>query len=97
MGIYQILGLLFAVYLGICGVATVRLWSSDFYSHGQKAAQTALLWMLPVIGLILVLAVLKAEPRRPRTFEESDDDDDADDDIGVAGSAPDHAVASADG
>jgi hypothetical protein len=86
-------------YLAFCLIVTRRLWKSPAYEHGQQVAQTLLIWFLPVIGLILVLAVLQAEPRRPRESDEADDDgdDDDDDDNAATPDAPDHAVASADG
>jgi hypothetical protein len=40
-------------------VATTMLIRSDFESRFQKAAQMVLIWVLPVVGAILVIAVLR--------------------------------------
>jgi hypothetical protein len=40
-------------------VATTMLFRSDFESRFQKSAQTVLIWLVPVVGAILVIAVLR--------------------------------------
>jgi hypothetical protein len=39
-------------------VATAMLLRSDFESRFQKTAQCVLIWLLPVVGVILVMAIL---------------------------------------
>ncbi|MDI1450921.1 hypothetical protein [Polyangium sp. 6x1] len=38
---------------------TVRLWRSDLYTRGQKIAQSAMIWLLPVVGAIVVYVGLR--------------------------------------
>jgi hypothetical protein len=45
-------------YLAVILVTTLRLWQSGYYDATQKAAQTALLWLLPLIGLVMVRSAL---------------------------------------
>lgn len=49
---------LFWAFLGLITIANgaVSLWlgRNDFYSRGQKLAQMALIWCLPVFGVTLV-------------------------------------------
>jgi hypothetical protein len=40
-------------------VATIFLSRSDYLSLTQKAAQAALIWVLPLVGSIVVIAVLR--------------------------------------
>ena len=40
-------------------LATARLLRSDAYSAAQKAAQTILLWCVPLLGAMLVLHLLR--------------------------------------
>ncbi|MDC3962102.1 hypothetical protein [Polyangium jinanense] len=50
------------VQLGI----TVRLWRSDLYTRGQKIAQSAMIWLLPVVGAIVVYVGLRHTEDVPR-------------------------------
>ncbi|WP_437297871.1 hypothetical protein [Sorangium sp. So ce426] len=34
---------------------TVRLWRSELYSRDQKLLQSALIWLLPVVGSFIVV------------------------------------------
>ncbi|MDC0744868.1 hypothetical protein [Polyangium mundeleinium] len=45
---------------------TVRLWKSDFYTRGQKIAQSAMIWLLPVVGVIVIYAGLRHADDVPR-------------------------------
>lgn len=46
-------------------VATVRIVRSDVYTRSQKTAQILIIWLVPIVGSIVVLSVLKAtEPPR---------------------------------
>lgn len=50
--------LLIAVPMAQMGV-TVRLWKSALYAREQQIAQTALIWLLPLIGAMIVYAGLR--------------------------------------
>ncbi len=41
---------------------TVRVLRSVFFGSGQKVAQIALIWFLPLFGALLVLRVMTDEP-----------------------------------
>jgi len=52
-------------YLALLALTTHRLWRSAAYDLDQKVAQTATLWVLPILGVVLVRAALAdAEPIR---------------------------------
>jgi hypothetical protein len=59
--------LLFALNL----TATVRLVRSDVYSANQRSGQLLVIWLIPIAGAMLVLAVLKP-PREPVRNSPSD-------------------------
>ena len=42
-------------------VATVRIAGSDLYTPSQKTAQILIVWLIPIVGPIVVLSVLKAK------------------------------------
>jgi hypothetical protein len=52
-------GLALAVALVAQALVTRRLWRSDLYEDRQKAAQTVLIWLLPVFGAAVVHAGLR--------------------------------------
>jgi hypothetical protein len=41
-------------------VATARIARSDLYTPSQKTAQILIIWLIPIVGSIVVLSVLKA-------------------------------------
>ncbi|MCG7940578.1 MAG: hypothetical protein N0C88_17255 [Candidatus Thiodiazotropha lotti] len=49
----------FVIYLNV--VATIHLVRSDMYSSGQKVAQLALIWLIPIIGAAFVVMLLMEE------------------------------------
>ena len=49
-------------FLSLNVVTTIRLWHSDSYSKSQKIVQTAIIWLLPVIGVLIVILFLNTEP-----------------------------------
>jgi hypothetical protein len=54
-----------ALVVALDCVATVRLAGSDLYTQSQKTAQILIVWLIPIVGSIVVLSVLKATaPRR---------------------------------
>jgi len=70
-----------------------RLWASDCYDIPQKRIQTALLWLIPVLGLTLVWACLEKPQAGGGAEEALDADGDIDEDqtllldaLGVDGS-----------
>jgi len=54
--IFASIALALAAILNV--VATAMLLRSDFESRFQKTAQCVLIWLLPVVGAILVMAIL---------------------------------------
>ncbi len=54
------------VVLGVAALAaqvflTVRVWRSSAYVREQKMAQTRLIWLVPIIGAMLVVAMMPPE------------------------------------
>ncbi|AGP34008.1 hypothetical protein BE04_27655 [Sorangium cellulosum] len=56
---------------------TARLWRSDLYLREQKIAQSALIWLLPIVGAIVVYAGLRQQDdvSRPTPNSECEVDD----------------------
>ncbi|KYG07359.1 hypothetical protein BE21_29710 [Sorangium cellulosum] len=56
---------------------TARLWRSDLYLSEQKIAQSALIWLLPIVGAIVVYAGLRQQDdvSRPTPNPECEVDD----------------------
>jgi predicted anti-sigma-YlaC factor YlaD len=55
--LWPLVGCLAVLNLGAC----VAIAMSGNYSRGQVLAQSALVWLLPVLGAILVLLVLRSD------------------------------------
>src|SRR5258706_11059919 len=74
------IALLTAVFLTwavFCITATRAVVRDDFSSRRQKFVQVAFVWMFPVIGSLLVLAIhRKAEPPSGKYYEPADPGDD---------------------
>ena len=71
------MGAMFAVLLGVALVGynvrtTWLLWRSDDFEQTQKIAQSAFVWLVPVIGALVVMNVLKPDARVYRGGDESD-------------------------
>jgi len=65
-------GALATANLGVC-ISVVR---SDWYSSSQKIVQCALIWLLPIIGVIVVWSLLHTHSemeRRDRAFQPQQD------------------------
>lgn len=62
-----LIALLTLFYLYSAAVASWHLHHSSYFTRGQKMAQHALVWLLPVVGVALVLSMLdpKERARRP--------------------------------
>jgi hypothetical protein len=57
--VFIVLGLL--ALIGLQVWATVRVFKSDLYERDQKWMQAKLIWLVPLIGAMLVLSVLKED------------------------------------
>ncbi len=71
------MGLTLAALVGIAlaaynARATWLLWRSEDFERSQKIAQTAFVWLVPIIGAVVVMNVLKPEVRVYRGGDESD-------------------------
>lgn len=67
---------LFALQLAVNVIATRRLLASAFYEPFQKRIQLALIWFLPLFGVILVWLFLNHErPAMDGKAQENEDDD----------------------
>jgi len=55
---------LLACLLAANAVVTFRLWQSASYNGRQKASQTLIVWLLPVLGSMLVGAFLREPSNR---------------------------------
>lgn len=67
-------GILLAI--GACVAAaqlwvSIRLFRSQDYSGFQKGAQTAIIWLLPVIGAIVVYSLMSTDGKPPRVAKSS--------------------------
>lgn len=40
---------------------TVRVWRIDWYERKEKMAQSRLIWLLPILGAVMVYAVITDE------------------------------------
>lgn len=65
-----IVGLLIALlvmfYVYSAGVASWHLRNAKYFTRGQKLAQLAIVWLLPIVGVAFVLSMLGPEERRRR-------------------------------
>lgn len=48
--------------IGLAVVATRRVWRDVSFTADQRRAQLWLIWLLPIVGAALVLAILRDEP-----------------------------------
>ena len=49
-------------FLALNIVTTIRLWRSDSYSKSQKIMQTIIIWLVPLLGVFIVILFLNTEP-----------------------------------
>jgi uncharacterized membrane protein YgcG len=61
-----LLALLLVFFIYSAAVTTWLLAHSEYFSRGQKLAQVAIIWLLPVIGIAIVLSMLGPEERKRR-------------------------------
>jgi len=57
-----------AILVGANAVSSYAIGRSDLYDARQKAVQIALVWLLPIIGLLLVVGILWSNYERPSTI-----------------------------
>jgi hypothetical protein len=73
-----IIAVLVVAILGAHAVAqawvTVRLWKNDELTDGQKWAQTALVWLVPLFGMAIVYSLLGRDPPPPAGELDFDED-----------------------
>jgi hypothetical protein len=62
--VFIVLGLLALVALQVW--ATVRVYRSDLYEREQKWLQAKLIWLVPLVGAMLVLSVMKEDDTSDR-------------------------------
>lgn len=53
------------VYIYMAAFTSWHVAKSDYFEPGQKYAQYAIIWLLPIIGAALVLHILAPDMRRP--------------------------------
>ncbi len=63
-----------ATAIGLAVVATRRVWRDVSFTADQRRAQLWLIWLVPIVGAALVLAILRDEPpvdshRPPRSSQ----------------------------
>lgn len=61
------IGILLLLYVVPAVSATLLLMRSDFFEPWQRAAQLAIVWLVPILGVAVVVAVLV--PHVPRRRE----------------------------
>lgn len=52
--------------------ATLVVWRADDFERHQQIGQTAFIWLVPVIGALVVMNVLKPDTKVYRGGDESD-------------------------
>ena len=62
---YWVLAVTATILFGANAVCTYAVCRSDFYDSRQKTVQIALVWLLPIFGLLLVGGVLWSNYERP--------------------------------
>ena len=84
---YWVLAVAATILLGANAVCTYAVCRSEFYESRQKIFQVALVWLVPIFGLLLVGVVLWSNYARPRTT--SDHPEHKIPDFVLAGRGPD--------
>ena len=62
---YLVFAVTTAILLGANAAGSYAVGRSDFYDSRQKTVQIALVWLLPIFGLLLVGGVLWSNYERP--------------------------------
>lgn len=66
---------LIGAHIVCCTLVTRRVAASSFYEPIQKRIQLAIVWLIPMLGVILVWLFLCHERPREPAKEETEDDD----------------------
>jgi hypothetical protein len=61
--------------VGLAAYATVRIWRDRLLDRGQRVAQTVFVWLIPVIGGLVVIWLLRDEKLTLRRHEEPGNED----------------------
>lgn len=61
-----LIGVLALLYVYSAAVASWHLRNTTYFTRGQKLAQLAIVWLLPIIGVAFVLSMLGPEERKRR-------------------------------
>ena len=85
---------LLAIVLGLNIKSTIAIWNDAFSERRQKTLQLALVWLVPLIGAIVTLAVHRPPEKPTRQYSESPDPGE---DFGISGGAVKRAVEAIDG
>ncbi|MBA4111624.1 MAG: hypothetical protein C0487_18750 [Leptothrix sp. (in: Bacteria)] len=85
---------LLTILIGLNVKATIAIWRDTFSERRQKIMQLALVWLLPLIGAIVVLAVHRPAEKPTRQYSESPD---AGEDFGISGGSIKRAADAIDG
>lgn len=64
--VWLLVALLVLVYVYSAAVATWHLGNTSYFTNGQKLAQLAMIWLLPILGVAIVLSMLAPEERKRR-------------------------------
>lgn len=92
-----VLTLIIFVHLLLNGVVTRRVARSHAYEAFQKGAQIALIWLLPIIGVILVSWFLQPGERLKEAREQEIGDDDVEESMFTEHHSPSHSSGTSDG
>ena len=79
------------ILLGANAVGSYAVGRSDFYDSRQKTVQIALVWLLPMFGLLLVGGVLWSNYERPTSTRDVPEHQ-IPDFAGISGGAADHQL-----
>jgi Na+/H+ antiporter NhaD/arsenite permease-like protein len=61
-----LIALLVVFYVYSAAVASWHLRNTTYFTRGQKLAQLAIVWLLPIVGVAFVLSMLSPEERKRR-------------------------------
>jgi hypothetical protein len=61
-----LISLLVVLYVYSAAVASWHLRNATYFTGGQKLAQLAMIWLLPIVGVAIVLSMLGPEERKRR-------------------------------
>ncbi len=85
---------LLTILIGLNVKAAIAIWRDTFSECRQKIMQLALVWLLPLIGAIVVLAVHRPAEKPTRRYSESPD---AGEDFSISGGSIKRAADAIDG